>query len=55
MKRQPSIIISWIGWENALVKQDVVKVRRDETPEDTVAWWASKAKVAKVIGWKAWN
>lgn len=54
MKRQPSIIISWIGWENGLVRQDVVKVRRDETPELTAAWFAGQAKVAKLIGWKIW-
>lgn len=49
-----SVLISWIGWQNALVQQDVVKLRRDETPELVVAWFSAKPKVAKIVGWRWW-
>ncbi|MGV0985055.1 MAG: hypothetical protein ACOYB2_10900 [Limnohabitans sp.] len=52
--RPKSILISWIGWENALVKQDVVRVRRNETPEEAVSLFAANSKVAKLIGWRPW-
>lgn len=49
-----SIIISWIGWVDGFVNQDVIRVRRGETDEYTVDVFAANAKVAKIVGWAKW-
>lgn len=55
-KQQPVLLISWIGWEDGLVNQDLVKVRKyrpgeiDVSPEEqTVAIFASNPKVARIV------
>lgn len=46
--------ISWIGWKNALVEQTVVKHRRGEDREQTVAVFAGNPKVAKILSSEPW-
>lgn len=48
-----SIIISWLGYENGLVKQDVVRLGR-RTPEQAVTDFVGDHAVAHLIGWKVW-
>lgn len=58
MKQQrQSIIISWLGFKNGLVKQDVVKVRKGETPEEAVEVFRARLRgerVARIVGWRVW-
>jgi hypothetical protein len=54
-RQQPSLLISWLGWEDGLVAQDVVKVRRGETEELAVATFAANPRVAKVVKVEAWS
>jgi hypothetical protein len=51
--RKGSIIIDWLGWENGLVKQDVVRLR-GRTPDQAVLDFTADRNPAKVIGWRYW-
>jgi hypothetical protein len=55
-KQQPVLLISWLGWEDGLVNQDLVRVRKyrpgeiEVTPEEmTVTIFASDPKVARIV------
>lgn len=59
-KTLPSLLISYLGFEDGLVKQDVVKVRRDEEDQDaTVSRFVADKElrgepVARIVKVQTW-
>jgi hypothetical protein len=57
--KQPSILISYLGFEDGIVKQDVRRIRRGEDQEQTVSLFVADKElrgepVARIVKVQPW-